>query len=67
LEPGPAGPPDSLAGRGRGKGEEKGGKERGGEGKGERRGWEGVQNLRKSTPRHLMAGYGPILTRARQN
>jgi len=35
-------------------------REKGWEGKGERRGREGVHNLRKTTPRHQMAGYGPV-------
>ena len=30
-------------------------------GRGERRGREGVHNLRKTTPRHQMAVYGPEL------
>ena len=33
----------------------------GGEENGERKGREGVHNLRKTTPRHQMAGYGPAV------
>jgi len=52
-------------GRGEGMGEgdsREGRREQVGEGRemeGEKRGREGVHNLRKTTPRHQMAGYGP--------
>jgi len=44
---------------GRGEGREGRWDGKGGKGRGERRGREGVDNLRKTTPRHQMAGYGP--------
>jgi len=43
-------------------GEGRGGDGKGGKGKGEMRGREGVHNLRKTTPRQQMAGYGPVVT-----